>query len=174
MAKIYVLTISTESCDHYGPYVFLEKPSDEELETFCRANWPSEFIDPEGEEPEPVGPGNWGSYMYPKITETEAYKNTAELTDVMKGEEGDAEEEEEPGNARLSFSELADDVVGGLVELWSELSACSLKRARADLLTNEDYTFELDEEGTYHFIDQTSGQHLQLRASETQWVYVGP
>lgn len=62
--------VDTESCDHYGPYVFLKKQSDDELKKFCVEKFPGEFEVMEDEQ----GPGDWGSYLYIKQHECEIIK----------------------------------------------------------------------------------------------------
>lgn len=60
---VWVVTAMSESSDHYGPWVFAKKPTDEQLKEFCKENCPGEFDCCDGED-EMDGPGNWGSYLH--------------------------------------------------------------------------------------------------------------
>ena len=56
--KVWILIVSSESGDDYGPYLFKDKPSSKKVEEFLREECPDEF--PEDED----GPGDFGSYLY--------------------------------------------------------------------------------------------------------------
>lgn len=54
---LQILQLSTESGDHYGPFVFDEELTEDELEDFLREEFPDEWLDDNG-------PGFRGSYIY--------------------------------------------------------------------------------------------------------------
>lgn len=56
--KVWVVTARSESGDHYGPYLFAKKPTDEKLEMFIKKKCPNEFDE------NCPGPGNWKSFIY--------------------------------------------------------------------------------------------------------------
>ena len=67
--KVWVLTGESESSDHYGLYVFSEKPSEELLKKIA--------FDCDGDD-DADGPGNYGSYVYLNLEEIEVDKEITE------------------------------------------------------------------------------------------------
>lgn len=60
---VCVVTGNSESGDEYGPWVFSQKPTDEQLEAFLREKAPGEF--------ESEGPGDFGGYLQVTTTVVE-------------------------------------------------------------------------------------------------------
>jgi len=60
--KVWVVTGVSESADHYGPFLFSDKPTQELLKKIAF------FCDGYEEE---EGPGDFGSYTYLDVNETE-------------------------------------------------------------------------------------------------------
>lgn len=54
----FIITAKSESGDFYGPWGFIRKPTDQQLERFLREVASDEF--PEAND----GPGDFGSYLY--------------------------------------------------------------------------------------------------------------
>lgn len=70
-SQVHVLSISSESGDDYGPFLFGKKPSDRELFDFLNEQCPGEMDDASLDEPGEVdedgngyGPGWKGSYLH--------------------------------------------------------------------------------------------------------------
>lgn len=55
---MWAFWVSTDSGDHYGPFAFSREPTNDELETFLRSEFPDEFV-VDGD-----GPGEFGSYAF--------------------------------------------------------------------------------------------------------------
>jgi hypothetical protein len=64
--KVSVLCVSSESCDHYGPYVFKRKLNDKQLIKFLQKECPGDWTEEEG-------PGFAGSWLYPEWSTTEVH-----------------------------------------------------------------------------------------------------
>lgn len=56
MSKVWVSYGTSESSDHYGPFVFASKPTEKQLEKFWREN--GDYF------PDEPGPGSYGTYVY--------------------------------------------------------------------------------------------------------------
>lgn len=68
MNKIFLLWADSESCDHYGPWVFDKKLTSKQIEKFLRKECEQEFTEDND------GPGDFGSYLYIQTLETEIIK----------------------------------------------------------------------------------------------------
>jgi len=68
MKKIHILSVESESCDTYGPFLFSKKLDDNQLEAFLREHCSSEWPDDDDE-----GPGIFGSYLYVSWSQSEVY-----------------------------------------------------------------------------------------------------
>ena len=62
---VIVVQVTSESGDHYGPFVFASKPSHETLEAFLRSEIPEE----EFNDMESCSPGFSGTYIDVDISE---------------------------------------------------------------------------------------------------------
>lgn len=58
MNKVWVVTGTSESGDHYGPFVFRRKPTQAKLKKICKLY--CDF----GDGDDGDGPGDFGSYTY--------------------------------------------------------------------------------------------------------------
>lgn len=65
---VFVISVNTESGDHYGPYVVKNKPSRKVLKEWLKKSFPSEFEDEDG-------PGNFGSCLFVKVSEVNVIEN---------------------------------------------------------------------------------------------------
>lgn len=59
--KVWVVTGTSESSDHYGPVVFASKPSDKTLKSLC-GDWDAGDWD---------GPADYDSYVHLEVNQTE-------------------------------------------------------------------------------------------------------
>lgn len=64
--KVHVLSVQSESCDHYGPFVFAVRPNVAQLKTFLRKNTSPCDADFSAD-----GPGWKGSYLHLTWSSTE-------------------------------------------------------------------------------------------------------
>ena len=67
-----IFTVSSESGDDYGPFLFDRKPTDAELEYWLREFCPGEWDDAEDEDNR--GPGIFGSYLHVDMSEQTVVK----------------------------------------------------------------------------------------------------
>jgi hypothetical protein len=58
--KVWIVTIDSESGDHYAPLVFSTKPSEEFLKQYVRKEFDYEFDEDDLDE----GPGTFGGYIH--------------------------------------------------------------------------------------------------------------
>ena len=61
--KLWFITGSSESGDYYGPKAYNEKPTEKQMRDFIKNETYEDL--------EIGGPGNFGSYVYLKVTEGE-------------------------------------------------------------------------------------------------------
>lgn len=70
---MYIVTGESESGDNYGPELFAEKPTDEQLSKWAheRDGWHTAGFDSLQEmiDAEEDGPGDYGSYVYVTVVE---------------------------------------------------------------------------------------------------------
>ena len=61
--KVWVVTGTSESSDHYGPFVLSKKPTKEKLKEICKdyCDW--------GDDEARDGPGDFGSHTYLTVTQ---------------------------------------------------------------------------------------------------------
>jgi len=66
---IWAVSVSSESGDDYGPFLFDKKPNDKQLEYWLRELCPGEWDDADAEDEDDRGPGVFGSYLHIDISE---------------------------------------------------------------------------------------------------------
>lgn len=68
--KFWTATITSESGDDYGAFIFKEKPSKEKLKKWLAEEFPGD-ADPDEYEGKEKGPGIFGTYLYVEWNESE-------------------------------------------------------------------------------------------------------
>lgn len=128
---VHVLTVDTDSGDHYGPFVFQTRPTKGQVKAFCKKMFPQEFQDG-------PGPGRWGSYLFTKLFRREV-RNLSLPTPSEK--KSTKKEENEKGTVGWLIEQLQQfdptmEVLHGDHDNWfydpSFVSVIKIKGGRRD------------------------------------------